>query len=280
VAAAAVAVVGVTVTGGRQSHEPSPIELVAQDTQAFPLSFTQVPAGLTGPQLSLDPSFEEVGPGAAHAGWSDPDDPDSGVGISVRPDEPSTDGDTEVTDVEIAGHEATVYRTPVTGSDPFLSVTWERSDDEWVTVTGSGRFATADAVTALARQVTDRATPVPLQLTLAPRGWVLVAYKDDRIVTVADPAGAPATDATARTLSDSIPRSPSDPADLSQEVTGGRANPEQVTVHDRPAYLLSTPEGAWFLQAQLPDGTVFVLQAPGDLSRVQLVEIAEGVTRP
>jgi hypothetical protein len=52
-----------------------------------------------------------------------------------------------------------------------------------------------------------------------------------------------------------------------------------VTVHDRPAYLLPTAAG-WYLQAEMADGTVFVLQAPGDFTRQQLVEVAEGVGRP
>jgi hypothetical protein len=107
---------------------------------------------------------------------------------------------------------------------------------------------------------------------------VLVAYKDDRIVTLADPAGDPATDATARTLTAFLPQPPSDLTDLPREV-GATGDPVPVTVHDRPGSLLPTPEG-WFLQAELPDGTVFVVQAPGDFTEQQVVEVAEGVRRP
>jgi hypothetical protein len=130
---------------------------------------------------------------------------------------------------------------------------------------------------SLAEQVVDRPVVVPLQLALAPRGWVLVAYKDDRIVTLADPAGDPATDATARTLTASLPQPPSDPADLSREV-GATGDLVSVTVHGRPASLLPTHDG-WFLQAELPDGTVFVVQAPGDFTVRQVVQVAEGVSR-
>jgi hypothetical protein len=275
---AAAAVVAVTVSHGGAPAAPGPVELVGQQSQVFPLSFDAVPAGLTGPSLSLDPSFEEVGPGRAHAGWSDPDDPDSGVGLQVDAAEPSADGDDEIGEARIDGADATVYRTPVTGADPYLSVVWERADDQWVTVTGDGRFATEDAVVGLARQVVDRPVAVPLQLSLAPRGWVLVAYKDDRIVTLADPSGDPATDATARTLNAYLPQPPSDPADLPREVgaTGGTV---PVTVHAQPAYLLPTQDG-WFLQAAMLDGTVFVVQAPADFTVDQVVEVAEGVTRP
>jgi len=125
--------------------------------------------------------------------------------------------------------------------------------------------------------VVDRATAVPLQLTLAPRGWLLVAYKDDRIITLADPAGDPATDATARTLDVYLPQPPSDPAGLPAEV-GATGPLEDVTVHAQPGYLLPTANG-WFLQAAMEDGTVFVLQAPGDFTAEQVVEVAEGVRR-
>jgi hypothetical protein len=276
--AAAAVVVAVTVSHGGDPAAPGRVELVGQQSQVFPLSFDAVPAGLTGPSLSLDPSFEEVAPGRAHAGWSDPDDPDSGVGLQVEAAEPSADGDDEIGEARIDDADATVYRTPFAGADPYLSVVWERADDQWVTVTGDGRFATEDAVVGLARQVVDRPVAVPLQLSLAPRGWVLVAYKDDRIVTLADPAGDPATDATARTLNAYLPQPPSDPADLPREVgaTGGTV---PVTVHAQPAYLLPTQDG-WFVQAAMADGTVFVVQAPADFTVGQVVEVAEGVSRP
>ena len=56
--------------------------------------------------------------------------------------------------------------------------------------------------------------------------------------------------------------------------------PEQLVVHGRPAYLLPGADGTWFLQAELADGTVFVLQAPDDFTREQVVQVAEGVSRP
>jgi hypothetical protein len=280
VVAAAAVVVGVTVArGGEAPSTPAPVQLVGQQSQTFPLSFAHVPTGLSGPSLSLDPSFHRVGPGRAHAGWTDPRDPATGVGISVGDEEPDDNGD-EVADVPVNGQDATVYRTEVTGAGPSYSVVWKRAEDQWVTVGGEGRFASEEAVVGLARQVVDRPTPVPLQLSLAPRGWVVVAYKDDRVLTLADPAGPPATEATARTLNVSLPEPPTAPADLSQQVTGGRVPAEQLTVHGRPAYLLPGGDHTWFLQAQLADGTVFVLQTPGDFTRQQVIEVAGGVGRP
>jgi hypothetical protein len=277
--AAAAVVVGVTVVPGGDAPTATPIQLVGQQTQTFPLSFAHVPAGLSGPSLSLDPSFRRVAPGWAHAGWTDPKDPASSVGISVSDEEPDNNGD-EVADVSVHGQDATVYRTEVTGAGPHFSVVWKRAGDQWVTVGGEGRFASKDAVVGLARQVVDRPTPVPLQLTLAPRGWVVVAYKDDRVLTLADPAGPPATDATSRTLNVYLPQPPTDPADLSQRVTGGRVPAEELSVHGRPAYLLPGSDDTWFLQTQLADGTVFDLQTPGDFTRQQVIEVAGGVSRP
>ena len=276
--AAAAVVAGVAVLQDRDARTaPGPVELVGYDMPAFPLGFAELPAGLTGPSLSLDPSFERVGPGSAHAGWGDPADEGTGLGLTVREDEPSGNGE-EVGEVEVGGEDATVYRTPVAGAGPEYSVVWERSEDQWVVVSGSGRFATEEAVVDLAEQVVDRPTAPELEVTLAPQCWVVVAYKDDRILTLADPAGDPATEATARTLTVHLPGSASDPADLPAEVgaTGGRM--EEVTVQGRPAQLLPTA-GGWYLQGQLPDGTTFVLQAPGDFTPEQVVEVAEGVSR-
>jgi hypothetical protein len=279
VAAAAAVVVGVTVDrGGTPTRTPGPVELVGYAVPAFPLSLADVPAGLSGPSLSLDPSFERVGPGAAHAAWSDPDDPASGVGLGVRDAEPEGMGD-EVADVSVDGEDATVYRAGITGAGPQFSVVWERGDGQWVTVSGSGRFASRAAVVEVAEDVVDEPVPVPLQVGVAPRGWVVVAYKDDRILTLADPAGPPATEALARTLSVSLPPAPSAPADLPAEVgaVGGRI--DEVTVQGRPAQLLPTASG-WYLQATTVDGTVFVLQAPGDFTVQQVVGVADGVSHP
>ncbi|RBY96986.1 hypothetical protein DQ237_05135 [Blastococcus sp. TF02-8] len=276
--AAAAVVVGVSVVhddGGVPAA--GAVVLVDYSVPAFPLSFDRLPAGLVGPHASLDPSFDEVGPGTAHAGWGDPGDPDSGVGITVGT-ELSTDGSDEIGEVEIGGEDATVYRTDVTGGPAEISVVWERADDQWVRVTGSGRFGSEKSVVELARRVTDRGFAVPLQVAVAPRGWVVVAYKDDRVLTLADPAGAPATDATARTLTVHLPPQPSAPADLPSDVGATDGRMDAVTVQGQSAYLLPTAE-AWFLQASLPDGTVFTLQAPLDLTPRQVVAVADGVAR-
>jgi hypothetical protein len=256
---------------------PGPVELVGYSVPAFPLAFDELPAGLTGPSLSLDPSFDEVGPGVAHAGWADPDDPATGIGISLSDDEPENMGD-DVADADVRGVAGTVYRAEVTGADDHLAVVWERGEDQWVTVSGEGRFATQRAVVELAGQVVDRPTVVPLELDVAPRGWELVAYKDDRVLTLADPAGDPATEATARTVTVHLVTDPSPAEELPREVGATDGRMTAVVVHGAPAQLLPTADG-WFLQAVLPDGATFTVQAPGDFTEQQVVQLAEGVTR-
>ena len=276
---AAAVVVGVSVVQDEKTYgPPGPIVLVDYSVPAFPLSFDRLPPGLEGPSISADPSFDEVRIGAHHAGWSDPDDPDSGLGIGVHEEEPDTSGEDEVGETQIAGEDATVHRMDVTGGPETWSVIWERADDQWVRVSGSGRFGSEDAVVDAARQVVDRGTAVPLQVRLAPRGWVVVAYKDDRVLTLADPAGRPPTEAAARTLTVHLPPEPGAPADLPRDVGATDGRMDQVTVQGRPGYLLPTSE-VWFLQASLADGTVFTLQAPLDLTPEQVVEVAEGVER-
>ncbi len=278
--AAAAVVVGVVVVQGEDAVvAPGPIELVDYSVPAFPLSFDRLPAGLAGPSISADPSFEEVGLGAQHAGWRDPDDPDSGLGLGVHDEEPDTSGEDEVGEAEIAGEDATVYRMDVTGGPEAFSVVWERADDRWVRVSGTGRFGSEDAVVDLARRVVDRGMAVPLQVRLAPRGWVVAAYKDDRVLTLADPAGAPATEATARTLTVHLPPAPTDPAELPAAVGAVDGRMDEVVVQGRAAHLLPTAE-VWFLQASLSDGTTFTLQAPLDFTPEQVVAVAEGVGRP
>ena len=50
-----------------------------------------------------------------------------------------------------------------------------------------------------------------------------------------------------------------------------------ATVNGRPAQLVPTDEG-WYLQAQFPDGTTFVLQAPEVLTQEQVLAVAAEVT--
>jgi len=62
---------------------------------------------------------------------------------------------------------------------------------------------------------------------------------------------------------------------------------EQVTVHGRPAELvsvrdhfadLSEDRRTWYLGAQFADGPLFLLQAPDTLTRDDVLAVAERVT--
>jgi len=77
------------------------------------------------------------------------------------------------------------------------------------------------------------------------------------------------------------------PADVVQGMTDG--NPvEEVTVHGRPAALVSVPDPfadrgsgrrMWYLGAQFPDdGPLFLFQAPDSLTREDVLAMADGMT--
>jgi hypothetical protein len=58
---------------------------------------------------------------------------------------------------------------------------------------------------------------------------------------------------------------------------------ETLTVQGQPADLIRTDmgsggRGGWYVQARLPDGTTFVVEAPGTLTQEQVVQIADQVT--
>jgi hypothetical protein len=258
----------------RAATAPDSVELADHQVPAFPLTFADVPAGLTGPSLSLEPSVTGVGPGAAHARWRDLLDPTTGIGITVRPDPPDEDGEA-VGRVTVGDAEAAVHRAPITGIGAEFSVVWQRRQGQWVVVTSSGVHGTEDAAVALARQVVDRSTPAPLQLARAPRGWVVTGYEDDRRLILADPS---ATGAAARSLTVSLPDPSTAPAEPPAGTTSSGARAREVTVHGQPGRLVRTADG-WHLQAALPDGTAFTVRAADVLSPEQVVEVAEGVSR-
>ena len=73
------------------------------------------------------------------------------------------------------------------------------------------------------------------------------------------------------------------PVDRWPGTVEGVAGPvEELAVLGQPAHVARTDHGGghegWHLQARFPDGTVFVVQAPGDLTKEQVVQIAEQVT--
>lgn len=107
-------------------------------------------------------------------------------------------------------------------------------------------------------------------------GWSVYAYKDDRILTLAD------DEFEQQTLTVSL-RAAAVPAD---QLLGELMEPVgpviDVTVDDRPAQLVAIDGGdldrGWFLQAQFADGQTFVVQAPEAFTQEQVLGLAAQVT--
>lgn len=273
-AAAAVAAAIAVVPIGADQQVNAPIRLVSYEVPAFPLSLTDVPAGLTPPRFSLDPALDKTGPGVAHASYLNQNDPTSRDRVSLNvhgSDEPDNLGN-DAGETTVNGRSAEVYEDNV-GASPLLTVAWRLGED-WVTLTGSGRYADRSTIQRLARTVTRRPAPVPLQLSLAPAGWEVLAYKENTILTLFDPAsGEPP-----RTITVHLPEKRTDPDDLPRTVEGVDGPVRQIAVHGKPAHLVRTHHG-WYLQAALPDGAPFVLQAPDAMTVDQVDSVAEAVTR-
>jgi hypothetical protein len=169
---------------------------------------------------------------------------------------------TETTSVDFNGSRAYL----VDLADGAVRLSWQRRDNQWVTLTGNGRFATEAAVRALAATVVDQPQPVPLQVRLAPAGWRLAAFKDNRILTLHDPA-------TKQSLTVNVIDQPT--SDLMHQVMGAR-RVSPVRVNGAASELVETAYG-WFLQVPLSDGSAFHLQAPTQLTPEQVIAIAEQV---
>lgn len=162
---------------------------------------------------------------------------------------------------------------------PYVHLVWERRDGQWVQLSGEGRFDDADRLRDVAENLVDRPQPVPLQVHLVPAGWSVLAYKDDRILTLVDDAYEQQT----LSVQIPLPENVVPPEELLDQLMGPLAPVIPVTVHRRPAHLVRTQsdfldQEAWFLQAQFEDGTVYEIQAPEAFTRERVVELAEQVT--
>jgi hypothetical protein len=162
---------------------------------------------------------------------------------------------------------------------PYVHLVWEHRDGQWVQLRGGGRYKDADRLVAIAEDLVDRPQAVPLQVHLAPAGWSVQAYKDDRILTLANDSYEQ------QAVSVHIPLPEEDvpaPEELRGRLMGPIGPVIPVTVQGRPAYLVQIDLGpldpGWYLQAQFADGTTFVVQAPEAFTQEQVVQMAEQVT--
>jgi hypothetical protein len=276
---------------------PGSVRLVEFHVPTFPLSLDPAPEGLR-------PAFDGDGDGANIASYDDATE-ENGFTLYVGEDEPEGNGpddgapgyqqlDVDEVAVGDADAEAMTYVRDWCVEDTdqgcakieprrFAWLSWERKDDQWVSILGHGDYAGTEQLRTVARSLVDRPQPATLDIGLAPDGWSVQFYKMGRVLTLVNDAYE------AQDLTVHIPL-PEDviPADQVRESIMGPIGPQlDVTVHGRPAQLVRVDVGyvvdghryeGWHLQAQFEDGTTFVVQAPEAFTEEQVLELAESVT--
>ncbi|NJC71583.1 hypothetical protein HC031_17925 [Planosporangium thailandense] len=277
-AAAACAAAVVIAAPDDPSGPPSGrVTLVDFQPPSFPLALQPAPVGLT-PHFSAEP-------GASNAVYSAAGSDDRIV-IGVTARKPTFVNPSDTQDVTVAGNAAELvtehefFSIPGGGSEvrpqAALSIAW--SSGRWVLLNGEGRFNDRDQLLAVAGTLVERPQPVPLQVHLAPAGWSVQAYKDDRILTLVNDADV------RQTLSVHLPDQPIPASRLLHELQGPPAGPViDVNVNGRPAQLVRVPvhdaaDNGWYLQAQFAGGKTFVIQAPAAFTRQQVLAFASQVS--
>jgi len=265
-AAAAAAAVGLAVVPALIGTHDS-IALAAVDPMTFPWTPSAVPAGLGEPVFEKDSNFI-----AARYG-------DQLNGVSVTTDVVDEDFWTIPVDAQSAdvnGDEAKVYERTVYNGTPeharAVTVVWKDDSSDWTAVTGSGRYADSGRMVAFAEALRDEPQRVDLSLSVAPVGWSVAAYKEDRILTLSE-SGEPGPNDLTIGLTDRV----------ATDLSGYGAQDEStLTINGRPAHLgrQSSEAGGfrWILEAATASGQSFSLQAPDDFTRDQVIEVAESVT--
>ncbi|MEU9505354.1 hypothetical protein AB0D32_03600 [Micromonospora sp. NPDC048170] len=270
----AVAVVVAAAAGGSvvlsehraPAGRPPGVQLVAFDEPVYPIGIRPRPAGLAAPTFSGGVARDEQGNDrpvmtAVFQATDGVSDVYLGVGDRYVPQ----DAPERVRSVSLQGVPGfVVEHHEQSGTSVVLS--WQRRPGQWVTLTGHGRFGSEAAVRALAATVADDAQPVPLQVRLAPAGWRLAAFKDNKIVTLRAPDSG-------EELSVILVKAPK--RNLMGLVSGAK-RVSTVQVNGRESELVQTLNG-WFLQVPLPDGTAFHLQAPAMLTGEQVVAVGAQV---
>jgi hypothetical protein len=253
------------------------VTLVDFDMPAFPLTLPTAPTGTAGPV------FGGSGAGGASMAYTSTEDPLEFVTIHVGSEPPPSGGSVAfpgsvAEDVTIEGSPAVIVAPEEAHEDGVAGLDWQRGPGQWVTIMAQGRYADRDLLLAIAEALVDRPQAMPMQLHVVPAGYSLDFFKDDgRVVRLADD-----TDPE-RGLTVRLPF-PGEAFPAESQSAGGAAAPvEEVVVQGQPAQLVRTDHGSggddgWYLQARFPDGTTFVVEAPGSLSADQVVQIADQVT--
>lgn len=240
------------------------IALAPSKPLSFPLTPATVPPGLGEPIFEMEPHFV-----SARYGARSPD------GLTVTTNVESDDfwtipEDTQT--VDISGHDATLFTgvafDGTTTSTPTVSVVWQNDEGEWTRVTGRGTYAEADQVESFAESLSERPQPVDLSLSVAPKGWSLTAYKEDRILMLSPDDGPIENDLTV-SLVDNPPVDFENAYGVDQVTT--------TRVHDSDALVGKNDQG-WILLAEVSDGQAYSVSAPETFTREQVVAVANGVT--
>lgn len=274
-AVAAALVIGLVVAlgqgGGTTTEVPqaSPIRLVEFRAPALPPELNPVPDGLRAGGLTGEPGWIGRFYSPPDVGSHD----QIGVLASSRGHNPQNiDEDHRATTFD--GKRAFVAELEgIDGTDPSktlrtVRLSWESAPGTWTILSGSGRYASEEAVRALARTLVPTTDELELSIGVAPAGWELAAFKPG-VTTLRDPA-SPDRELTV-SLRDGLTENFAEGTEVPVERSTA------VTINGRRGEVLALTDGTWLLQALLPDGRAFLLQAAAGFTQQQVVEVAEGV---
>lgn len=156
----------------------------------------------------------------------------------------------------------------------FTDLFWERSESQWLWLSGWDEYADTEYLVAVAESIVDRSQPVDLQLGLAPAGWTLSGYDEEHIAFV------DSDDASRRLTAGLVYRWRGETVENAFE--GMYSGQEHwVEVNGRRPKLVLVDQGdfdEWFLAGELEGGALFMVQTPSTFTRGQVVGIAEQVT--
>lgn len=241
------------------------LALAAADPLTFPVTATWLPPGLPLTRFTYSPQEAMYGADPSCASGT----PCVGqrVSVSVRDDWQGWEVPDDARRVDVNGASGRLFEAPWAQDQPELHLVWEQPDGDVIGVTGEGRYADPATLERIAESVVDRSQPVALFLTVAPAGWHVYGYVSDHHVSYGDEGQLAITLINAEQV------------DL--EGYGAR-DAHTVSVAGRHGVLGRQVDEdgdtvAWILTSTAPDGQAFSLQAPGELTGAQVVEIAAGV---
>jgi hypothetical protein len=255
------------------------ISLVAGEEVTFPLTLSPAPEGLT-PEFSRAGGVPYYGdqPVVFTADYMSPDG--DRVLLTLFPEDPRDLGDDRwVVDGPPTGTAAVAAtKAEVWNGKGYVSLLWKRPDGRWIGLLGEGTYAKTAALVAVGNSVVDRPQPIGLRFGLAPAGWSVGGYEENRSL-----------DLVSDTAPDQLLRvsvyTPGPGTTIDTLIEGNTfAGPvETVTFQGQPGRLapkkgdVGQPD-YWFAVGQLPGGRIFLLLAPETLTREQVTQIADQIT--